>query len=450
MRARWKLISGLILAGAALAGSVALAMGWRPLAAIGLGSWSAGSTVRIGLIHSQTGYLAISEKSLLDAEIMAIEEINAAGGVNGRRVAWSSPDCRSDPEAFVAQARDLIEKEHAQALFGTWTSECRKAVQPVVAEKGNLLFFPGNTEGVERAERIIYVGGSANQSVLPAVRWAYDNLKARRFFVIGLEEVWSRTCCEISKDAIKCAGGELVGESFMPMLSPNIDGAIEAMRRCKPDVVLNFLVGDSNLAFYSAYRRAGFTAEHTPAIAFGFSEDESRRFVNADIAGQYAAWNYFQSIDRPENLEFVRKFRKRFGESRLIGDSMVAAYNSIHFWARAAIEVGSVSPSAVLGGLARQSRNAPDGIVTIDPATSIAWRPFHIARIQPDGQFVVIWSILKPIRPMSFVGTRSALDWIAFEADLKARWRGRWAAPADSAASGSAAEASPTPPGPAR
>ena len=193
-------------------------------------------------------------------------------------------------------------------------------------------------------------------------------------------------------------------------------------------------MGDSNLAFYSAYRRVGLTPDHTPTIAFGFSEDESRRFVNADIAGQYSAWNYFQTIDRPENLDFVRKFRKRFGESRLIGDAMVSAYNSIHFWAKAAGEVGSVAPSAVLGGLARQSRDAPDGIVTIDPVSHTAWRPFHIARIQPDGQFVVIWSILKPIRPVTFVATRSAADWLAFAAGLQARWRGRWAAPAGSAA----------------
>ncbi len=433
MRSRWKLVLGILLAVLALVGSVALARGWRPVAALGLDAWVTAEPVRIGLLHSQSGYLAISEKSLLDAELLAIEEVNAAGGVNGRRVVWSAPDCRSDPEAFATQARSLIEKDHAEALFGAWTSECRKAVLPVVAEKENLLFFPGNSEGVERADRVVYAGGAANQSVLPAVRWAYDNLPARRFFVIGLEEVWSRTCCEIAKDSMKCAGGELVGEAFMPMLNPNIDVTIEAMRQAKPDVVLNFLVGDSNLAFYSAYRRAGFTPERTPTIAFGFSEDESRRFVNADIAGQYSAWNYFQSIDRPENLEFIRKFRKRYGESRLIGDSMVAAYNSIHFWAKTAGEVGTAAPSAVLGGLARQSRNAPDGIITIDSASHTVWRPFHIARIQPDGQFVVIWSILKPIRPVTFVGTRSSVEWLAFSLELKARWQGRWAASAGSA-----------------
>ena len=430
MRSRWKWVLGLLLAVLAVTAGVAVAQGWRPGAALGLDSWLAGEPVRIGLLHSQSGYLAISEKSLVDAEILAIEEVNAAGGVNGRQIVWSAPDCRSDPESFAIQARSLIEKESAEALFGAWTSECRKAILPVVAEKQNLLFFPGSSEAVERSDRVLYIGGSANQSVLPAVRWAYDNLKARRFFVIGLEEVWSRTCGEIAKDAMKSAGGELVGEAFMPMLDPKVDVVIEAMRQAKPDLVLNFLVGDSNLAFYSAYHDAKFTPEHTPTIAFGFSEDESRRFRSGDIVGQYSAGNYFQSIDRPENLEFVRRFRKRYGESRLVGDAMVAAYNGVHFWAKAAGEVGTVAASAVLGSLARQSRDAPDGIITIDPATHTAWRPFHMARIQADGQFVVIYSILKPIHPVTFVGTRSSIDWMAFSEALKARWRGRWAAPA--------------------
>ena len=229
---------------------------------------------------------------------------------------------------------------------------------------------------------------------------------------------------------MKCAGAELVGENFMSMLNPGIDSAIEAIRQAKPDVILNFLVGDSNPAFYSAYRRAGFTPDQTPTIGFGFSEDESRRFVSANIVGQYCAWNYFQSIDRPENLEFVRKFRRRFGESRLIGDSMIAAYNSIHFWAKAANEVGTAAPTAVLGGIARQSRDAPDGIITVDAATHTAWRPFHVARVQPDGQLVVVWSLLKPIRPLNFIATRSTADWIAFSTSLKTRWQGHWAAPA--------------------
>ena len=428
MRQRWKMVAGAILVAALLGVCLAYLGGWRAPSVGGL-LRRAGPPVRLGLLHSQSGYLAISEKSLLDAEILAIDEINAAGGIGGRRIVWSAPDCRSDPGTFATQARQLIEKEGTDALFGAWTSDCRKAVLPVVEERSSLLFFPGNFEGVERSSRVVYAGGAANQSVLPAVRWAFESLKARRFFVVGVEEIWSRTSAEIAKDAVRCAGAEVAGEHYLAAASADVDATIEAIRQAKPDVVLNFLFGDSNPTFYTAFKKAGFTADSVPIVAFGFSEDESRRFRPAEIVGHYAAWNYFQSIDRSENQEFIRKFRARYGDGRVVGDAMVAAYNSVHFWAQSAREMGATDASAVIAGLDRQSMDAPDGIVTIDPPTRSVWRPFHVARLRPDGQqFEVIWSISRPIRPVTFVGTRTSEEWRSFQAGLQARWGGGWAA----------------------
>ncbi len=428
MSQRWKLGFGLLIVALGLAFGISIPLGWQPLQRLASIFQGNRPPIRIGLLHSQTGSLAISEKSLLDAEVLAIEEINALGGVADHPIVWSAPDCRSDPAVFAAEARRLIEAESAVALFGTWTSECRKAVVPVVVERSSLLFFPGNYEGMDRSPRVVYAGGAANQTVLPAVRWAFDSLKARRFFVVGLEEVWSRCAGELAKDAIKAAGGEAVGERFLVASSPNVDPVVEEIRQTRPDVVLNFLQGESNLAFYSAARRAGLTPEKTPVIAFGLSEDEARRFAPADVVGQYAAWSYFQSSNRPENREFVRKFRARFGEERLIGDSMVAAYNGIKFWAQAAREIRSPDATAVLGNLNRQSMDAPDGIVTIDAESQAVWRPFHIGRLRSDGQFEIVWSILKPIRPIIYVGTRSAEQWRDLLAGLKTQWRGRWSA----------------------
>ena len=428
MRQRWKLIlSGLVVA-VAIGVSLAVFLGWEPVTRVA--SWFKGTrpTVRLGLLHSQTGNLAISEKSLLDAEVLAIEEINAAGGVAGRQVVWNAPDCRSDPTVFAAEARRLIEGEKVVALFGAWTSDCRKAILPVLDERSSLLFFPGNFEGIDQSSRVVYSGGVANQVMLPAVRWAFDTLKARRFFVVGLEEVWSRCSAEIAKDGVKAAGAETVGENFQVGSSFNPESAIEAIRQAKPDIVLNFLYGDANLGFYSAARRSGMTPEKVPMIAFGFSENESGRFVPADVVGQYAAWSYFQSSNRPESREFVRKFRARFGENRLVGDAMVAAYNSVKFWAQAAREVGVSDVSAVITNLTRQSMDAPDGIVTIDAESHAVWRPFHLGRLRADGQFEIVWSILKPIRPVLFVGTRSAEQWRALLESLRTQWKGRWSA----------------------
>lgn len=439
MRQRWKRIAGFALGAALLGAVVAYIAGWRVPSVVTL-LRSAGPPIRLGLLHSQTGFLAISEKSLLDAEILAIDEINAAGGIDGRRLAWSAPDCRSDPGTFAAQAGQLIEKEGAAALFGTWTSECRKAVLPVVEGRSHLLFFPGNFEGIERSPRVVYTGGAANQSVLPAVRWAFDSLKARRFFVIGVEEVWSRTSAEMAKDAIKCAGAEVVGEHYLGVPSAGVDEGVEAIRRAKPDVVLNFLFGDANPTFYAAFLKAGFAADALPVVAFGFSEDESRLFRPGDVIGHYAAWNYFQSIPRLESREFVRRFRAKYGEGRMVGDAMVAAYNGVHFWAQAAREAGTADASAVIAALDRQSLDAPDGIITVDSATRAAWRPFHVARLRPDGlQFEVVWSIPRSIRPVTFVGTRSAEEWRAFQAGLRDRWGGGWAGGTPMPRAGSAA-----------
>ena len=439
MRQRWKMFAGIATVAALLGAGVAYLAGWRAPALLAMVRGTA-PPIRLGLVHSQTGYLAISEKSLLDAEILAIDEINAAGGVDGHRVSWVAPDCRSDPATFAAQARELIEKEGVAALFGTWTSECRKAVLPVVEARAGLLFFPGNFEGIERSPRAVYAGGAANQSILPAVRWAFDSLKARRFFVLGIDEVWSRTSAEIAKDAVRCAGAEVVGESYLAAASSGVDESIEAIRRGKPDVVLNFLFGDSNPTFYSAFKRAGFAADALPVVAFGFSEDESRRFVPGDVVGHYAAWNYFQSVPRPENQDFIRRFRAKYGEGRAVGDAMVAAYNGVHFWAQAAREAETADATAVIAALDRQSLDAPDGIITIDPATRVTWRPCHVARLRPDGQqYEVVWSIPRPIRPVTFVGTRSAEEWRAFHAALRARWGGGWAAGIATPRAGSAA-----------
>ena len=428
MRRRWKFLLGIVGASIVLTSVVMSSFGWRSVTMLGSLLRRAEAPVRIGLLHSQTGTMAISEKSILDAEILAIEEVNAAGGVAGRQVVSSAPDCRSDPNVFATEARRLIEQEQAVALFGCWNSESRKAVIPVVNEAKSLLFFPGNFEGIEKSSRVIYTGGVANQVILPAVRWGYDAINARRFFVVGLEEVTSRCGAEIAKDAIKAAGAEVVGESYTVPLTPSVDAIVDAIRQAKPDLVLNFLFGESNLAFYAAMRRAGLGADKLPIIAFGVGEDESRRFPTADIVGQYAAWNYFQSVPRPENREFVRRFQARYGSDRVIGDAMVAAYNGIKFWAQASNEVGLGDSLAVTTNLRRQSINAPDGIITIDAESQIAWRPFHLGRLRADNQFELVYSINKPVRPVLVVGTRSAEDWTTFLDSLKTRWRGRWSA----------------------
>ena len=424
---RWLLGGFAVLAALAVIDLVvAQARGTRPLVSPRGLLEEARPPIVVGLIHSQSGPLAISERSLLDAEVLALEEINARGGIAGRPVRWEIADGRSDSTAFATQARRLIERDKADVLVGGWTAECRKALLAVVEEKKNLLIFPANFEGIESSYHVLYSGGSANQVILPGVRWCFDALKARKFFVVGTEEVWSRVVSEMAKDAIKASGGELAGESYLPLVGGDTPAVVESIRAARPDVVLNVLVGDSNLAFYAASRRAGLTPDKQPVLAFNVAEDELRRFPPGDVTGHYAAWSYFQSLDRPENLDFVRRFKARFGDDRVISDSMVAAYDGVMIWSRAAEEAGTGDPKAVIRQFDRQSFDAPEGVVTIDPDSWAAWRPFHVGKARADGQFDVVWSITKPIHPVTYIVTRPKSQWNALLDDLKTRWGGRW------------------------
>ena len=424
---RW-LLGGLGLLVALVVVDFVIARIWktRPVVPILSSIVEARPPIVVGLIHSQTGLLAISERSLIEAEVLALEEVNAQGGVAGRPLKWTIADGRSDPLSFASQAVRLIEKEKAEVLIGGWTAECRKAMIAVVEERGNLLIFPASFEGIERSSHVVYVGGAANQSVLPAVRWCFDTLKARKFFVVGSEEIWSRVAAEQAKDAVKAAGGVLAGEAYLPLVGGDGAGLIDQIRSARPDVVMNTMVGDSNLPFYSAFKRAGFTSEKLPIVAFAVAEDELRRFDSGDVIGHYSAFSYYQGLDRPENLDFVRKFKAKYGEDRVLSDTMVSAYNCVMIWAQTANEAQTADPKVVMDRFDRQSINAPEGIVTIDPESRVAWRPFYLGKARADGQFDLAWSIPKPILPVTYVATRSKVQWQALLDELKTQWGGRW------------------------
>ena len=424
---RWLLVGFVLVTGlVAIDQVVAQVRGSRPIVPFSELIAERRAPIMVGLIHSKTGPLAISEQSLIDAEILALEEINARGGVAGHLLDWEIADARSNPVTCAEQARRLIDERKASVLVGGWTSECRKAMLAVVEEKQSLLIFPSNFEGIERSPHIIYSGGSANQVFPPAVRWCVDGLKARKFFVVGTEEVFSRCVAEISKDAVKASACEVVGESYLPMVGGDVDALVGAIQAAKPDVVLNMLVGDSNVPLYAAMRRAGLSAEKLPVIAFNIAEDELRQIPPGDVTGHYAAWCYFQSLDRPESREFVRKFKAKFGQNRPVSDAMVAAYNGVMIWAQAATEAETGDAKVVLEHFDRQSLNAPEGIVTIDPESRVAWRPCLVGRIRADSQFDIVWSVSKPIHPETYIGTRLKVQWHTFQDELKAKWGGRW------------------------
>jgi urea transport system substrate-binding protein len=382
--------------------------------------------IRVGLLHSQTGAMAISERSMIDAELLALKEINAAGGLDGRRVEGVIADGQSDWPTFAREAQRLIDQEKVSVIFGCWTSASRKSVKPVVEQKSHLLIYPMAYEGLEQSPNIVYTGAAPNQQVIPAVSWCHETLKARKFFLVGSDYVWPHCVNEIVKDQLKALGADCVGESYILFGSAEVGGSIAAIEKAKPDVIISTVVGDSNEPFYRQLETKGIVPERIPVVSFSIAEDELRKLPLRAMVGDYAAWNYFQTIDRDENREFIHKFQAAYGGDRVTSDVMVAAYDSVYLWAQAVLEAGTDTVGEVLKAIRRQSLNAPEGIVSVDDETQHTWRPVYVGRIRSDGQFDVVWRSGNPVRPIPFPRSRTQQEWKSFLDDLNRAWGG-WA-----------------------
>jgi urea transport system substrate-binding protein len=389
--------------------------------------------IRVGILHSKTGPMEISEKSMIDAEVLALEEINETG-LLGRKIDWVIADGRSDWPTFAREAQRLIDEEKVSVIFGCWTSASRKSVKPVVEQKNHLLIYPMAYEGLEQSPNIIYIGAAPNQQVIPAVSWCYEKLKARKFFLVGSDYVWPHCVNEIAKDELKALGAECVGESYILFGSSDVGASIEAIRKAKPDVIISTVVGDSNGPFYQRLQTAGILPNRTPVVSFSIAEDELRKLPLSTMVGDYAAWDYFQSIDRPENREFVKRFQKRYPDNRVTSDVIEAAYNSVWLWAQAVSEADTENVADVIKAMRRQSLNAPEGIVSVDDETQHTWRPVYVGRIRSDGQFDLVWSSEKPVRPIPYPRSRSREEWNSFLDNLYRTWGG-WANPGTGRAS---------------
>jgi urea transport system substrate-binding protein len=368
---------------------------------------------------------------MIEAEVLALEEINRGGGLLGRRVRWVIADGASDWPTFAREAERLIRDEGVSVIFGCWTSACRKGVLPVVEAADHLLVYPMAYEGLEQSPNIVYTGAAPNQQITPAVQWCHDVLGARRFFLVGSDYIWPRSVNAIVSDHLKGIGAEVAGVEYVPFGSTDVDAVVRAIVAAEPDVILSSVVGDSGLAFARALRAAGVRPERMPVVTFAIGENELAGAGGVDMVGDYAAWNYFQSIDRPENVAFVQAFQAAYGADRTTSDVMVAAYNSVRLWAQAVREAGTADVRQVRTAL--QSLSAPEGIIAVDPETQHTWRPVFIGRIRSDGQFDVVWTSRTAVRPVPFPISRSRAEWEAFVGDLFRSWGGRWANPAAAA-----------------
>ena len=370
---------------------------------------------------------------MVDAEVLALEQLNQAGGLLGRPIRWVIADGASDWPTFARKAQELIRDEKVDVIFGCWTSASRKTVLPVIEAADHLLVYPMAYEGLEQSPNVIYVGAAPNQQIIPAVQWASSTLEAKRFLLVGSDYIWPRCVNAIAGDQIRGLGAELVSELYVPFGTDRVDAVIQEIVKTRPDVVLSSVVGDSAVAFFRRLRQAGIRSEDVPVISFSVAEDELLNMPRGDMVGDYASWNYFQSIDSPANQEFVQSFKARYGSERTTSAVAASSYTGVQLWAQAVREAGTADVAQVRSSIRSQSMLAPEGVVSIDRQTNHAWLPVRIGQIRPDGQFEIVWDSQQAVRPVPFPLTRSRADWEQFVRDLYQSWGRRWSRPVSAA-----------------
>jgi urea transport system substrate-binding protein len=388
-----------------------------------------GVPIKVGVLHSRTGTMAISELPVIDATLMAIDEINESGGLLGRPIEPVVEDGESEGATFAAKAEKLMTQDKVCAVFGCWTSASRKTVLPVFEKHNHLLFYPVQYEGLEQSPNIVYTGAAPNQQIIPALKWCVTALERKKFFLVGSDYVFPRAANAIIRDEAASLGAEIVGEEYLLLGSSDVKEIVQKIAAAQPEVILNTINGDSNVPFFRALRAAGITPDRIPTISFSISEVELSSLNTKNLVGDYAAWSYFQSIDRPQNREFVRRFQTRYGGQRVISDPMEAAYIAVHLWAQTVKEVGSEDVARIRQAVRHQAFDAPEGLVRVDPETQHVSKVFRIGRITSNSRFEVYYSSEVPIAPIPYPKTRSRGDWDEFLLDFHLRWGGQWANP---------------------
>ena len=360
--------------------------------------------VKIGILHSLTGTMAISEMPVRDSEMLAIKEINAAGGVLGKQIKVIEEDGESDPATFAVKARKLLQDDNVVTVFGCWTSASRKAVKPVFEELFGLLWYPVQYEGMEASPNIMYMGASPNQQVVPAVDYCAEHL-GKKMFLLGSDYVFPRTANRIIKAQLAQLDGVCVAEEYVPLGHKNFGSIIAEIKQEKPDVILNTLNGDSNIAFFNQLTEAGLSAKDFPVMSFSIAEEEANVIGAKNLAGHLVAWNYYETTETERNKEFVSDYKKTYGADRFTGDPIEAGYIAVYMWAAACEKAGSFDVEEVRMASKGLSFTAPEGTVTIDGANQHLYKQVRIGKINENGLIDEIWATPGAVKPDPYLST---------------------------------------------
>ncbi|WP_326599835.1 urea ABC transporter substrate-binding protein [Streptomyces sp. NBC_01803] len=364
---------------------------------------TSGDTIKVGLLNSLSGTMAISEVTVRDSLLLAIDEINAAGGVLGKQIEPISEDGASDWPTFAEKSEKLIQQDQVAAVFGCWTSASRKAVLPVFEQNGSLLFYPVQYEGLEQSPNIFYTGATTNQQIIPALDYLREEEDVESLYLVGSDYVFPRTANRIIKAYADEYGIEIVGEDYAPLGSTEFSTIANKVEASGADAVFNTLNGDSNVSFFREYEASGLTAESMPVLSVSIAEEEVRSIGADTLEGQLTSWNYYQTTEGEANERFVEAYQARYGDDKPTSDPMEAAYVSVYLWAAMVEEAGSFEVEDVRAASDGITFDAPEGEVTVDGETQHIFKTNRIGRIGGDGLITEVWSSEGPIRPDPFL-----------------------------------------------
>ncbi|MEW2386251.1 urea ABC transporter substrate-binding protein [Micromonospora sp. NPDC047707] len=366
--------------------------------AAGVSADVSGDTVKVGLLNSLSGTMAISEVTVRDAILLAVEEINAAGGVLGKKIEPVGEDGASDWPTFAEKAEKLISQDRVAAVFGCWTSASRKAVKPVFEKNKALLFYPVQYEGLEQSPYIFYTGATTNQQIVPGL----DYLKAqgvKSVYLVGSDYVFPRTANKIIKAYAEANGMTVSGEDYAPLGSTEFGTIVNKVKSSGANAVFNTLNGDSNVAFFKEYTSAGLTAASLPVVSVSIAEEEVKGIGTQYLKNQLTAWNYYQTTPGAANEKFVTAYKKKYGADKPTSDPMEAAYVSVHLWKAMVEKAGSFDVEKVRAAADGITFEAPEGLVTVDGTTQHIAKTARIGKIGADGLITEVWNSGQPIEP---------------------------------------------------
>ncbi len=366
-------------------------------------------TVKVGLLHSLSGSMAISEQAVRDAVLLAIDEINADGGVLGAQIVPVVEDGASEPSVFATKAEKLVDNEKVATVFGCWTSSSRKAVKSIFEDYNALLWYPVQYEGMEASSNIIYTGAAPNQQIVPAIDYLIEQGYSK-FFLIGSDYVFPRTANMIIQAQADAAGVSVVGEEYASMDQTDFSAIIAKIEAAQPDVIINTLNGTGNVSFFKQMSEKNYTSEDYMTMSFSIAEEEVTAIGAAILENHLVSWNYYQTTDTAANASFVEAYKAAYGENRVTSDPVEAAYDAVYLWKAACESAGSFDVDAVLAAIRTGtiSFDAPEGTVTINGDNQHISKPVRIGEISADGLIYEVYSTPTAVEPDPYLTT---YDW---------------------------------------